>query len=106
MDGNRMFTPADLIFEEKSREELTEALEGFKDEIIEVIEKNPDKILSLNDRLNLLRINPFILNLYIEKERIYFDPQTKEWKDQNDNIVSTDDMVNNYLEYADKAVNM
>ena len=103
MNENRMFTPADLIFEEKSKEELTEALEEFKEEILKVLEKNQDNLLSLNDKLNLLGINPFILYLSIEKEGIYFDQEIKEWRDRDDNIVTTDDMVNKYLENTDKS---
>lgn len=103
MNENRMFTPADLIFEEKSKKELTEALEGFKEEILKVLEKNQDNLLSLNDKLTLLGINPFILYLSIEKEGIYFDQEIKEWRDRDDNIVTTDDMVNKYLENTDKS---
>lgn len=103
MKENRMFTPADLIFEEKSKEELTEALEGFKEEILKVLEKNTDNLLSLNDKLTLLGINPFILYLSIEKEGIYFDQEIKEWRDKDNNMLTTNDMVDKYLENTDKA---
>lgn len=106
MEGNRMFTPADLIFEEKSKEELTEALEGFKEEIIKALKEKTDNLLSLNDKLNLLGINPFILYSSIEEEGIYFDQEIKEWKNREDNIITTDDMVNKYLENINKISNL
>lgn len=106
MKENRMFTQADLIFEEKSKEELTEALEGFKEEIIKALQEKTDNLLPLNDKLTLLGINPFILYSSIEEEGIYFDQEIKEWKDRGDNIITTCDMVNKYLENTNKISNL